>query len=457
MRTVAEAQYTDHQDPQLEGNPFAEAIPAQLPIADFVKAAAYLPPYDKSQVNLPAPARRLAAKLLQECVVPSRLYWDFYSAFHTMVLNGYRHRNPLQPSTVQWMYDIASNRRQVERTTAESLFCSGLSGVGKSTLLKTVLHFFPQVITHKSYAGQNFQRSQLVYVAVEVPPDASRRALCLSIFDAVDEALETDFGRQYRRGRPSIDDMQHGIQTITASYSLGALIIDEFQHLNIAKSGGQAQVLQFFDTLANTVRVPIVKIGTMAAISMFSGTLRSARRAATGGHIELRPHPADSNDWHNLVRHVWSYQWVKYPPLNDELADYLHQLTQGLPSMLLRLLEITQLEAISRQRERVTKTLLKEVYKKHFGLLSHALSALRRGETGQYEDLMTAAQFYESGSRNRLGEMLRLAQSQGFNAESAKSARDIANDLEIELDLSESQKRSVAKVKEKAKLVEQGS
>lgn len=449
MVTVARAQYTPSALEELRGNPYAEALPRRLAPDEFVQALAVLPDFAEEQREWPAAERQMAARRLQSSVIPSRSFRRFYEDLHGMLVMGYASRNPREPRVVEWMYDVAQKRSPVERTTAETQLLTGLSGIGKTTMLKAILDCFPQVIVHESYEGKPFRQQQLVFIHVEIPPDASRKGLCLSIFDAVDEALDTDYSAQYRKPRTSVDEMQDGIRTICATHGVGVIAIDEFQNLNVAKAGGDQVLLQFFDTLSNRARVPIVKCGTPPALRVFGRVFRSARRAGTGGDLEMVRHSPDDPDWQHLVRIAWRYQWVKHPvELTDELAAHIHDLTQGLPSMLFRLLQFANQEAIATGRETIDESLLDQVYARHFRLLRHALSALKLGEVGLYEDLMTANQFFESrDGRSRLKQLLDLARQTGMTGDAARAVAAYTKDALKEYDLNPAERKTLEALK----------
>lgn len=59
---------------------------------------------------------------------------------------------------------------------------------------------------------------------------------------------------------------------------LGALIIDEFQNIRVAKSGGIDKMNNFLASLVNKIGIPIVLIGLPEAVDAISKGLMNARR-----------------------------------------------------------------------------------------------------------------------------------------------------------------------------------
>lgn len=449
MVTVTRARYTRSRLSELGGNPLAEALPDRLSTQALVKAVAALPDFADEQREWSVADRLMAARRLQACVIPSPDFYRFYDEVHALIAMGYASRNPLEPRVVEWMYDVASHRRCAERTSAESLFVTGMSGVGKTTMLRSILHCFPQVIVHDAYQGRAFAQKQLVYIYVEVPPDASRKGLCLAIFRAVDEALGTNYGSQYGRARTSVDAMQDGIRTICTTHCVGVLIIDEFQNLSVARAGGDKILLQFFDTLSNQARVPIIKIGTPPAMHLFAHVFRSARRAGTGGFFEMHRHGVHDDHWRRIVKIIWRYQWVKNPiPLTEALVVRLYEFTQGLPAMVMRLMQGANSHAIATGHETIDERILDQVYKRDFRLVGHALKALKHGEIGLYEDLMTVKELLEGpGGRAQLKQLLDLARVSGLTGDVAKAVRAFLEDVVEENDLSPSEMRALSTLK----------
>jgi len=56
------------------------------------------------------------------------------------------------------------------------------------------------------------------------------------------------------------------VARVSALHSVGVLVIDEIQHLEKSRSGGAAKMLNFFVTLTNVIKVPVLFIGTPKAL-----------------------------------------------------------------------------------------------------------------------------------------------------------------------------------------------
>ena len=103
---------------------------------------------------------------------------------------------------------------------------------------------------------------------------------------ALDKVLHSQYYRRHCRGRTSVDDLLILMAEKANEHCLGILVIDEIQHLNRAKSGGAATMLNFFVTLVNTIGVPVVFVGTPKATEILQQDFRQARRSCgMGDHV----------------------------------------------------------------------------------------------------------------------------------------------------------------------------
>ena len=171
------------------------------------------------------------------------------------------------------------------------------------------------------------------------------------------------------------------MEQLASTYYVGALFIDELQHLRVAKTGGKDNMLNFFVNLLNSIGVPVVFIGTNSMIDLFADVLRNARRACGVGLYNFRQPASSDAAWTLLVDALWRYQWVRHvDPLTQEMRDLLYELTQGVTDFLAKLLILGQRYAIQSGTERLTEAVLRHVASTKMQLLQPALAALRSGD-----------------------------------------------------------------------------
>ena len=92
---------------------------------------------------------------------------------------------------------------------------------------------------------------------------------------------------------------------VAQKHALGMLVIDEIQHL--ANSKGKAgNALDFFVTLMNEIKLPIVTIGTYKAIKhVLAKEFTQARRSSGLGEVEFKNIKSGDEDiWDYFIGHL---------------------------------------------------------------------------------------------------------------------------------------------------------
>jgi hypothetical protein len=157
--------------------------------------------------------------------------------------------------------------------------------------------------------------------------------------------------------------------------------IDEIQHLNEAKSGGAERMLNFFLQLMNTLGLPIVTVGTYAAMAVLSRELRQIRRSSGQGDLILDVMPNDEV-WRLLMESLWRYQYTRFPvPLTDEIVNALHYESAGILDFAIKLFLLVQIRAITVGTEKITTAMVHSVAHDSLKLAQPALRAIRTGDT----------------------------------------------------------------------------
>jgi len=168
---------------------------------------------------------------------------------------------------------------------------------------------------------------------------------------------------------------------IAGIHCLGILVIDELQNLNKAKSGGSERMMNFFLKLTNTLRLPIIFVGTYAAKAVLSGELRQIRRSSGMGDM-IMDRMRNDEIWQFFVESVWRYQYVRYPtPLTRDLADTLYDESQGITDFAVKLFLLAQGRAIVTGLECLNGSVIRSVAADSLRLARPVLQALRGGDT----------------------------------------------------------------------------
>ncbi|BAQ60813.1 Tn7-like transposition protein C [Geminocystis sp. NIES-3708] len=380
---VIQAQY---QDPLLSiyrNNPLIEALPTILSEEEAMVRLAYYPEYDTGERTLPNHLRLHLLQNVQQFVEPLPIHLDLEQRFSRMIRSGYRSRNPLTPEFRQQFHqpfqlsDSGEFSNLNIRSTATGFTIMGISGIGKTTAIRSILSLYPQVIIHNQYQGQNFTLMQVVWLNLECPHDGSIKGLCFNFFQAIDELLGTNYSKNFSKARCTIDQLIPIMARIASLHCIGVLVIDEIQHLSEAKSGGSRKMLNFFVQLVNTIGIPVVLVGTYKAMSILSGEFRQTRRGSGQGDL-IWDRMEEDDIWQLFVESLWRYQYLKqFTPLNETLTHSLYDVSQGITDFAVKVYLLAQVRAITTEKEKITEGIIRSVAKDSLRLARPILEALK--------------------------------------------------------------------------------
>lgn len=394
-----QANYIEAEIVDYEGHPLINALPPINSPADTARLLNRFPTVAESEKKLPGHIRRHAMmRILDKFLYPTKTHLQLEQMLSGMIRRGYLSRN-IADATYQRTLDDVENTdfpaivRNARNAGNESLVASviGCSGTGKSTATEAILKCYPQVIYHADY-----QHTQLVWLKVECPHDGSVRHLCINFFRAVDDAVGSDYKQLYVKSRSSPESMLGDLARVVALHSVGLLVIDEIQHLEKSKSGGSQKMLNFFVTLTNVIKVPVLFIGTPKALDLFSPTMRSARRASQFGSLnwnrfERSIQPEQDAEWERFFKRLWKLQWFENPtPFTDSMRDLFWDCTQGIAHIAVLLFYLCQARAVMAGRDIIDRALVEKVYSEELSLIHPMINALRGGrkeEILKYSDL----------------------------------------------------------------------
>ncbi|WP_367187041.1 ATP-binding protein [Neomegalonema sp.] len=150
----------------------------------------------------------------------------------------------------------------------------GASGIGKTRSVDRILRLYPQTVAH----DEPMALTQVVWLKLECPHKGSPRQLCISFFNEMDLLLGTRFQARHGSGRIALDEMVVHMAQIADRHALGILVIDEIQHLTQAPGAGREDLLNFLVTLINKIGLPVMLVGTPAALSLLQGAFRQPRQ-----------------------------------------------------------------------------------------------------------------------------------------------------------------------------------
>ncbi|UTV81124.1 ATP-binding protein [Acidithiobacillus sp. YTS05] len=385
--------------PEFRDNPFINRLPPQLSQRNAWQFLSDPPEFNPEERTYPIQLRMNCLYRLRRFFEPLEHHLRLESAFSTLLRQGYVSRNPLQSDYIWRLQDgherilardLSAGRHYVGGT-AEGFALIGASGAGKSTAINRILSYYPQVVTH----DEPFSLQQVVWLKLDCPHQGSPKQLCMHFFQELDLALGARTFAQFGKTRNPVDLMMAQMAQLANRHALGVLIIDEIQHLTLAKGVGRDALLNFLVTLINTIGIPVIMIGTMGALSLFQDDFRQARRASGIGCAvweRLRPESA----WDHFVDVLWKYQWTRQEtPLTDEIRYVLYEESQGVIDVLIKLFMLAQLQVMEQSAFRNTPEvmdarLFRETSARHLKIIEPMMRALKTNnqrEISKYDDL----------------------------------------------------------------------
>jgi hypothetical protein len=391
------ATYIDAEIAEYEGHPLINALPpinSPQQTAELIRRTPIIRP---EEIVLPAHIRRHAMlRIMDAFLYPTQAHLQLEQTISSMIRQGYLSRNIADKSYQETLNSTANFTRNVSRNAGNEALVSsviGCSGAGKSTAVEAVLAGYDQVIMHPIY-----QHVQLVWLKVECPHDASVKSLCINFFRALDIALNNNskYEKEYVKPRSNAEMLLGDFARIAALHSIGLLVIDEIQHLERSNSGVSERILRFFVQLTNTIKLPILFVGTPKAYELFSPSMRSARRASQFGSINWnRFNTTDKtgkgSDWDRFFTRLWSLQWFKSEqPITNEIKNLFWDYSQGIAHVAVTLFYLCQTRAITVGKEIINKELVDRVFNDELHMIRPMIRALQSGiedEIEKYSDL----------------------------------------------------------------------
>ncbi|SMC18177.1 AAA domain-containing protein [Andreprevotia lacus DSM 23236] len=386
--------------PEYRDNPFIAPLPPLWAPQETVKALKDVPFFDPKERAYPAHLRIHCVARLARYFEPLERQVMLAERLGLLLRQGYVGRNPLggnfQRQLAQGPIAIKDGKwggANSTHCTASGSTLLGCSGIGKSTAVERILKLYPQVVQHEAPIALR----QLVWVKIDCPYSGSPRQMCINFLSVVDQLLGTNYLHQYSNSRvASVDHAMEMMAMVARLHALGLLVIDEIQHLKNVKGLDQEILMSFLVTLVNRINVPVLLVGTPRALPILQGNFREARRASGVGSFTWEPLAYDGT-WGYFVKQLWRYQWTAEPtPLTDDLSAVLHDASQGVIDVAVKLFMLSQMRllriASSRRNtaERIDETLFRKVSAEDLRLVQPMLQALRKGDSNElakYDDL----------------------------------------------------------------------
>ena len=402
------ADYKEQDQIDYIGNPLIEALPKMLNKDEFVQHVTYYPPFDESERQLPAHIKSSCVMRLLQYFQPNAQHARLNQKIGNALRNGYLARNPLLPDFKKRLREIRKHFREDLRkeenelvrltksakATASGFAVIGVSGVGKTTSLNNILELYPQVIVHSEYKKKSFNTYQIVHLSLNCSHAGSLKGICIDFFKEVDRLLGTNYNDKYGSTRNSEDIMLSNMTQIAHIHCLGLLVIDEIQTLGEARRNGADRMLNFFVKLHNTIKVPIIQVGTNKVYTTLTKAFRQARRVTGAmGVDEWKPFDNEEGKgvWDFFLEPLFDCQWTDETAVFDEkFSEVLYDESQGITDIAIKLFMLAQWRAIETGNKKITPLIIRRVAMDSLQLMQPMLKALRSGkidEISKYSDI----------------------------------------------------------------------
>jgi len=275
---------------------------------------------------------------------------------------------------------------------------TGLPGIGKSTLVHAIMRSMRKpVITRSNCKGVPFTETQILYMMRNLPAQCSVKNVCMGFAECADKIIgRKRYANLFVRKSMTSNQYIAALREVVANHHVGALVIDEFQNVGLAKTEDKNKLFALFSEMRYELGVPIILVGSYPAVAEINHEASIARQFIKGGVHELkRSGSHEESDWRTFCDELWQYQWVRRPQtLNDEIVEVLYRCSQGIIGILLNLFVTAQTLALEGEKETVTPSLIVDVFKGHFRPIHPIIEMLNRNELSElamYDDLYSGA------------------------------------------------------------------
>jgi hypothetical protein len=383
--------------PELDDNPLANRLPPLISQADRYRSLEAIPSCTAAERNAPPHIRAfVVVSRLGKTFIPTGPQVFFAQQLNTVIRAGY---DGVSLGDRTYAASLAELSDQVEagkplselasrfESTASCGQLFGPSGMGKTTIIKRVLADIPQVIPH----NEPVTVQQIVHLRLECPASGSPKQLCLAFFEAVDKLLGTEYLNKF--SGVATDLLVLRLASTAHRHRLGLLVVDEIQFLRSSKID-EDQVLNLLTQLVNVINVPVLLVGTMAAVPLLTKTFRNARRVQGVASAIFQPMKKGA-EWDRFLQMLFRLQWTReVTQLDQALSDALWEESQGIVDIVIKLFALAQLRLMRRSEVRpapeiMKPSLIRRIAKEELQLVRPLLNALRRGTKtiDKYDDL----------------------------------------------------------------------
>tara|TARA_R110002050_G_scaffold151000_1_gene277969 strand:+ start:11013 stop:12512 length:1500 start_codon:yes stop_codon:yes gene_type:complete len=416
---MSKPHYINHPNPNYRGNPLAEGMgyPLSRNSIQVSSNKAFEGTLDLTDVpvDLYGYYNRSAILNLFSLHVCQDEMVDVYEIIRHGIEYGYLGRNPNEPEIGRMLAAIERDKNEplkalnIKRLNmlenSFSYLIAGLSGRGKSAMVKMALTHIVQKIPHDTHIVLNgnkaaFTDIQITYIYVEHHDRVGQKAFLISILQAIDGVIGDAINGEkrkpyaYENRNGSVFELMNAVRKAVVVHHIGAFIIDEAQNFAPAakdlKIGTQEKTsMKFVEELINTLGVSSIFVGTLSTLTLFEKEVTITRRTIRCGSMILLGCPLNNSFWMRLTDQLFKAVGPAYS--KDELfilRTHLHGLTAGIPAIAVSLVQSTLrfLSYHDKEGQRLTTDAFDFVFEQQFKLLHGPMAALIDEDYDKFED-----------------------------------------------------------------------
>lgn len=381
------ASYRNGELIEFQNNPLIEALPPMRDLDYLGRKLMIRPPYERKDRKLPGRTRLEMTQRIIRFHQPTVFDIDIATRLDKCIRWGYTGRNPLSAAYAgkcAATHDALLQKKGINyldgyHPNTYGFAIIGISGIGKSTTVESILSQYPQVIAHTNYKGLPFNTKQDVWIKLDCACDGSLKGFCTDFFRELDRLHGTEYCDRFSARRCTLDTMLVRMAQLTSTYNVGILVIDEIQHLCGAGKAASNKALNFFVSLVNTIGVPVLMVGTPKALVLLQEEFQQAKRGSGQGDV-LWERMQEDDTWDIFLRSMWEYQYTSNTVrFSKSMKRAFYHESQGIPFLAVHIYKLVQEDAILSGRETFTADDIHRIAAEKMKLTQPMRKAIREG------------------------------------------------------------------------------
>lgn len=356
----------DHPELITGPNPLLEVLAPFIPLKSMPAALRREPLDDIDWRSLPPEQRESLLVLLDEHYWPVEPQVRVAFEIQLMLRSGLVLRNPMSRDEQRRINMLAladcvdKVQYQSLRRRAGGAILAAVTGMGKSTLMERVLSVVApqQVVVHRENKECGWSvLTQVVYLIVNAPSNATRRGLFAAIIGALDTLLATNYLADLKRQK-NLDEAMVFVAKVLSFHRVGLLVIDENQASTLAEHVWGEEFIQYFLGLMN-LGIPVLLVGNPLAFSELASNAQLRRRFVAHGWHDLEPAPKENKDsWWTKEFLYGATRFVvcEEVPSVEDIQEVTSDIDGGIPAIFLAIWKEGQKIALRRQGKKACLT-----------------------------------------------------------------------------------------------------